>query len=135
MANTLFNALGKKTSDNTYTKKVEVPHYEPNVGNAPPITGLYDCTKYSKLLYNINHSNVSEEEKNFLRLAATRHIVFNYALAADYYANAGAEMQELMEQSALIILDIDDAIAKGYVTLSKNIREILERSGEIADEE
>jgi hypothetical protein len=39
-----------------------------------------------------------------------------------------------MEQSALVILDIDDAIANGYVKLSKDIRAILEQSGEIAGE-
>jgi hypothetical protein len=39
-------------------------------------------------------------------------------------------MQELMEQSALVILDIDDAIANGYVKLSKDIEKILEESGD-----
>ena len=43
-------------------------------------------------------------------------------------------MQNLMEQSALVILDIDDAIANGYVKLSSDIRKILEQSGEIAGE-
>lgn len=133
MANKLFTT---KTSavDTKYTAKVEIPHYTPNTTVKPPITGLYDCEKYSKLIHNINNSTVTEEEKKFLRFAATRHIVFNYAVAADYYANASKEMQELMEQSALVILDIDNAIANGYVTLSKNIKKILERSGEIADE-
>ena len=79
---------------------------------------------------NIKNSNVSEEEKKFLKLAASRHIVFNYAKIADYYAHASKEMQELMEQSALVILDIDDAIANGYVKLSKDIERILEESGD-----
>ena len=30
-------------------------------------------------------------------------------------------MQELMEDSALVIIDFDDAIAKGYVQLSKQV--------------
>ena len=127
----LFSPKTGKTSDTRYTKKIAVPQYAPS-GEKPPIEGLIDYEKYSKLLAKINQSDISEEEKKFLRFAATRHIVFRYSLIADYYAHASKEMQELMEQSALVILDIDDAIAKGYVKLSKDIRAILEQSGEVA---
>ena len=72
---------------------------------------------------------MSDEEKQFLRFAASRHLEFNYSLIADYYAHATPEMQELMEQSALVILDIDDAIANGYIKLSENIQQILKESG------
>ena len=117
----------------SYDTKTLVPHYTPSV-QKPHMDSLISIEKYSKLIRNINESSVSEEEKRFLKFAAARHIVFNYALIADYYANASAEMQDLMEQSALVILDIDDAIANGYVKLSKDIRNILEQSGEIASE-
>lgn len=129
----LFDVASNVQPDNRYTKKIEVPQYAPSE-EKPRIESLIDYTKYSKLLANINKSGVSEEEKKFLRYAAARHIVFRYSLIADYYAHASAEMQDLMEQSALVILDIDDAIANGYVKLSKDIRAILEQSGEIAGE-
>lgn len=129
----LFKVTSKTPQDNRYTKKIEAPQYAPS-GEKPPIEALIDFEKYSKLLANINKSNVSEEEKKLLRFAASRHIVFRYSLIADYYTHASKEMQELMEQSALVILDIDDAIANGYVKLSKDIRAILEQSGEIAGE-
>ena len=129
----LFNVASNVDPDNRYTKKIEAPQYAPS-NEKPRIESLIDYEKYSKLLANINKSNVSEEEKKFLKYAAARHIVFRYSLIADYYAHASKEMQELMEQSALVILDIDDAIANGYVKLSKDIRRILEESGEIANE-
>lgn len=129
----LFDVASNTTTDNRYTKKIEVPQYAPS-DEKPRLEALIDYTKYSKLLANINKSNVSEDEKKFLKYAAARHIVFRYSLIADYYAHASKEMQELMEQSALVILDIDDAIANGYVKLSKDIRAILEQSGEIAGE-
>ena len=129
----LFQIVSNLEQDNRYTKKIEVPQYAPS-DEKPRLEALIDYDKYSKLLANINKSNVSEDEKKFLRYAAARHIVFRYSLIADYYAHASAEMQELMEQSALVILDIDDAIANGYVKLSKDIRAILEQSGEIAGE-
>ncbi len=126
--------IQQQPEDKRYTKKVEVPQYVPSK-DKPRLEELIDYGKYSKLLAKINKSGVTEEEKKFLRFAAARHIVFRYAKIADYYAHASAEMQELMEDSALVILDIDDAIAKGYVKLSKDIRAILEQSGEIAGNE
>lgn len=129
----LFEAK-KKETDKTYTAKVQIPQYIPK-SEKPPITGLVDTEKYSKLIYSINNSSVSEEEKKFLKFAAARHLAFNYSLIADYYANADKEMQELMEQSALVILDIDDAIANGYVKLSDSIRQLLKESGELASKE
>lgn len=120
--------------DNAYTKKISIPHYTPSK-TAPPIESLIDYKKYSELIRDINNSNVTDEEKKFLRYAASRHIVFNYSRIADYYAHASAEMQDLMEKSALVILDVNDAIANGYVKLSKNIEKILEESGESATKE
>ena len=125
----LFDAKRKKMmdGDTKYSRGLSVPQYEPN-GNKPDINSLVNYKKYARLLKDINESSVSEEEKIFLRLAASRHIVFNYALIADYYANSDSEMQELMEESALVILDIDDAIAGGYVRLSQRIEELLDES-------
>lgn len=118
----LFNTNEDK--EKKYSTKVSIPQYLPN-DRKPNVSSLYDYKKYSQLLYEINNSNVSEEEKNFLRLAATRHIVFDYSLIADYYANSDKEMQELMEHSGLVIIDLDDAIANGYVKLSEKIKDLV----------
>lgn len=129
----LFGNIKSDEKYKSYDTKTLVPQYTPSV-KKPHIDSLINIEKYSKLIRDINASSVSEEEKRFLKFAASRHIVFNYALIADYYANSNSELQELMEQSALVILDINDAIANGYVKLSKDIRNILEQSGEIANE-
>lgn len=125
--NSLFGNKTKEV-DNTYTKKTAIPQYEPSKV-APHIDSLLNYKHYSKLIRDIKQSNVSEEEKKFLTFAASRHIVFNYSRIADYYAHATPEMQKLMEDSALVLLDIDDAIANGYVKLSKDIDKIMEESG------
>lgn len=106
--------------DTTYTKKVDVPLYTPKY-KKPSIYELYDNFKTLKLIQKINESNVSEEEKNFLIFAAYRHIVFNFAKIADYYAHSNPEMQQLMEQSALVIVDFDKAIEYGYVALNTQL--------------
>lgn len=124
--NSLFESSQHKENDTPshYASKILTPQYEPK-NTKPNIVSLCDLQKYSKLLHDINNSNVSDEEKKFLRFAASRHIAFNYALIADYYAHSDPEMQRLMEQSALVILDIDDAIANGYVRLSSRIEKLL----------
>lgn len=122
--------IEKKTAmgdDTKYSRAIRVPQYNPSEIK-PHIDSLLDYSKYSKLLANIKNSNVSEEEKKFLKLAASRHIIFNYAKIADYYAHSDREMQKLMEQSALVILDIDDAIANGYVKLSAKMNQLVEEA-------
>ena len=51
---------------------------------------------------------------------------------ADYYAHSNKQVQKLMEDSALVIIDLDDAIANGYVRLSKNIEKIMRETGRLA---
>lgn len=129
----LFNSTKAKKNpmgdDTKYSRAIRVPQYEPS-SVAPNLEEVYDLTKYSQLIAKINKSDVSEEEKKFLKFAASRHIVFTYSKIADYYAHASAEMQELMEQSALVILDIDDAIANGYVALSEKMQQLIDEEKE-----
>ena len=109
-----------------YSKKITTPIYTPS-GRPTSIYECYDHQKYLRMIHRINLSNVSDEEKEFLRLAATRHIAFNYERIADYYASASKEMQELMEQSALVIIDFDKAIELGFVQLNENMRRLYEQ--------
>jgi len=129
----LFEMDIDKIVDDKYTKKVNIPQYLPK-NTKPSIAELCNDTKTVKLVNEIKKSNVTDEEKEFLIKAARRHQVFNYSKIADYYAHSNKEMQELMEKSALVIIDIDDAIANGYVKLSKNIEKIMKDSGVNADE-
>ena len=112
--------------DSKYTLKVEVPQYLPSAV-CPDLSELLDTTKYYQLLHDIEKSNVSEQEKQFLRLSATRLIGFNFSLIADYYSHADKEMQKLMEKQALVIIDIEDAIANGYVEYSKTMDSLLRK--------
>lgn len=110
-------------SENPYTDKVNIPQYEPQ-GLEVGLGELTDLRKYRQLVNRIDNSNIATDEKEFLKLAAARHIVFDYRKIAEYYAKADEQMQEMMEDSALVIIDVNDAIAKGYAVLRNSIEEI-----------
>lgn len=112
-------------NDTKYSRTTHIPQYQIK-GEKPFIQELYDNRKVIKLLDEIKKSDVSEEEKRFLTIAAYRHYVFNYEKIAEYYPHASKEMQELMEASALVIVDINDAIMNGYVQTSRKIDSIIE---------
>lgn len=109
-------------SENEYTQKVDRPVYEPS-GEKPQLSDLFDDTRTKQLLADIMTSDLPEEEKQFLSLAAGRHTVLNFEQIANYYAHSSKECQELMEDSALVIIDFNKAIELGYVTMSEKISE------------
>ena len=126
MAKQLFYAPGTKLmdNDNKYSRAIKVPQYIPS-DRKPELYQLCNKTKYTELLANINMSTVPEDVKEFLRLGAARHLVFDYSKIADYYAHSDAEVQKLMEESALVIIDLEDAIANGYVRLTQRMQELV----------
>lgn len=121
-----FDDVKLKEEDKKYSFKIRTPIYTPS-GKKVITYECYDPMKYKRLVRRINNANISDEEKEFLRMAATRHIVFNYERIADYYASASKEMQELMEQSALVIIDFDKAIEQGFVQLNEKMRKLYEQ--------
>ena len=106
--------------ENPYTTKINIPQYEIK-GEEPTIEELIEVNKTNELIEEIKKSNVTEEQKQFLIKSAQRHLGFNYSKIAEYYAHQEKEMQELMEKSALVIIDFDDAIKNGYAELKKEI--------------
>jgi hypothetical protein len=108
--------------ENNYTQKIESPHYEPQ-DEKPNLSELYNDAKTKELIEEIDSSPLDKKEKDFLKLAAFRHTVFNYQSIADFYAHSNKEVQELMEDSALVIIDFNKAIENGYVKLSKEIEQ------------
>jgi hypothetical protein len=109
--------------ENAYTTVVNIPQYEV-VGDKPAISELADLGKFYELMNEIVKADISEEERIYLALAAHRHIVFNYKKAAEYYPHATSEMQRLMEKSALVIIDINDAIRYGYVDFVEELNRL-----------
>lgn len=110
-----------------YTTKIAGPIYEPK-NQKPSILELRTRSKYRELLLEIDNSHIREDEKEFLREAATRHIVFDYSKIADFYAHSSPDVQRMMEKSALVIIDFDRSLEYGYTKLSETITEQLSSS-------
>lgn len=120
------NDFADELPDDTYTMKTNIPQYE-ITGDCPEISEMLDTEKADDLIKEISQAEgITPEEKEFLIQAARRHNVFNYRNIAEYYAHATPEMQRLMEKSALVIIDMNDAIANGYATLFGDVADIME---------
>lgn len=120
-----LDELGDEMFDNPYTTETNIPQYEPT-GDCPDLSQLCDTSKTDDLLAEIEASHLRPDEKGFLLRAAGRHTVFNYRKIAEYYAHASPEMQELMEKSALVIIDEGNAIRNGFVSLSTVVSGLME---------
>ena len=116
-----------------YSTKTNIPQYEIQGLNIK-LSDCIDKQKYVELLKEIENSTVSNAQKKFLKLAATRHIRFIYKNIAEYYASTNSEMQRLMEHSALVIIDIDDAIRNGYARLTKEVMAARKRDSKKNEE-
>lgn len=104
-----------------YTDRIEIPHYIPK-GENPHESELVDTDFAEQLKDEIANSDVPQEIKNFLMLAANRHNVFDYHKIAEYYCHADKKVQNLIEKSALVLIDFDKAIEQGFVRLTDSIK-------------
>lgn len=103
--------------DETYARTANAPQYEPS-GVQPPVPLLFDATKTEELREKIEAAELPPLLRDFLIRAAQRHTRFRYDRIADYYAGAPADVQRLFEESALVIIDREDAIRLGYAKLA-----------------
>ena len=119
--NLFVESITNTQNSQKYSKNIEAPVYEPK-NKKPYLLELIDKTKTHRMIRKIDSSNLPIEEKTFLIDAARRHNVFNYEKIADYYAHSSKEMQELMEESALVIIDFEKAIENGFVNICEEIK-------------
>lgn len=122
----------RQLDDEKYTTKIETPIYEMK-GKKPDISEIYDTTKTSELCSKIKKANLPDDVRGFLMAAASRHTVFNYELIAEFYAHQDRDVQELMEDSALVIIDYNKAIENGYVKLTKALMQLSGESDNVAE--
>jgi hypothetical protein len=109
--------------DSDYTQTIETPIYSPD-GEKPAVENLVDHKRTRELMAEIEEAGLPSDVRAFLEAAAQRHSVFNFKRIADFYAHSDAGVQHLMERSALVIIDFDQAIEEGFVTVTEEIRSL-----------
>jgi hypothetical protein len=114
-----------------YSRKIEAPIYE-ITGDCPSIAQMMDRTKTETLQAEIERAKLPDDVRAFLHFAAERHTVFNFRNIAEFYAHADADTQDLMERSALVIIDFDRAIEEGFVQLTEQVKSIYQTEHGIA---
>lgn len=130
----IFKVQDDIDQESIYSQNIDAPTYTPT-DEKPNITDLFNDEKAMDLIATIKESKLNEKEKQFLMTAASRHIVFDYAKIANFYAHSSKECQELMEKSALVIIDYNKAIENGFVKLTKDINNMFANNENEDDEE
>jgi len=109
-----------------YPREVKSPVYR-QTGDCPDIVDMYDRTRTRELIAEIDTATeLPDEVAAFLRSAAERHTAFRFDKIAEYYTHAPANIQSLMERSALVIIDFDRAVELGFVELREQLRRIYD---------
>jgi len=108
-----------------YSNKMNIPQYE-IVGEEPLLIDLINTSKADSLSLQIEAADLPKDIKEFLLRASQRHVVFDYRKIAEFYPHQTPEIQELMEESALVIIDAEDAIRNGYANFLTTIAELEE---------
>lgn len=115
---------------NPYSTNCESPIYEIR-GECPTEDELVDRTKVDELLAGIESADIPPQVADFLRVCAYRHAVIDFELVAEYYAHAPKNVQQLMEDNALVIIDFDNAVRNGFVRMGKDLQAIYDKNKEI----
>lgn len=116
---------GEGGGDEThYSRNIEAPTYE-ITGKEPTIDECVDMSAVKSLISDIEASGLTPEKKEFLKICAYRHAKLNFENIAEYYAHQDKEMQSLMEDSALVIIDFDKALQRGYAEMNSRLLSLI----------
>lgn len=116
------------TQQQEYSNKIDVPQYQ-IVGEEPELNTLYNTTRTDALKAQILKAELPTPLTDFLLAAANRHTIFDYKSIAEFYPHQTPEIQALMEESALVIIDVGDALRLGYANFLTTITELEELDG------
>ena len=111
-----------------YAKKIKIPIFQPKGINVS-LNECVDIDKFLEYMEKIDtlkqENKIDENQYKFLKLSATRFIVFNFENIAEYFCNANADMQKIMQELALVLIDYDDALKASIIEAGEFTNKIL----------
>ena len=103
--------------------------YEPR-GPKPKISELYDATEAEKLLEEVRKVE-DEELRRFLEYSAIRFVCWRFDRIAEYYAHSDDNVKAIFRRLALVIVDFDEALERGWVKLTDRVFELLREANRV----
>jgi hypothetical protein len=128
----LTKLIAEQSEPERYTSKIAAPIYEIR-GECPDVKDLCNRDKTNELIREIRAAKLPKDIAAFLVFAAERHTAFDFRRIAEFYAHQGPAVQDLMERSALVIIDYQKAIEYGFVRLNEFLGAIADKDAQ--DEE
>lgn len=115
-----------------YSRKFAIPPFEPSDADYS-LNDCVDVDRYVQLLESINESlnkgEITKSEAKFLKICASRWIKFHYGKTAQWYATkASSVMKDLLEKSAMVLIDLDKATEYGIIKGANYIDKVLKRN-------
>lgn len=111
-----------------YVKKIKIPIFQPKGINVS-LNECVDIDKFLEYMEKIDtlkqENKIDENQYKFLKLSATRFIVFNFENIAEYFCNANADMQKIMQELALVLIDYEDALKASIIEAGEFTNKIL----------
>lgn len=105
--------------DDRYSQNVGTVDYQPSDVKRDPSELFYQTDRFDE---RIEAMDAPEEIKQLCRIRAHWFCEFDFAKIADYYCNqATPEEQDMFESLALVLLDRDQMIEKGFSQLVDDI--------------
>lgn len=101
-----------------YSNKIKLPIFDPT-GKQVTLDECVNVDQFVKYMDEIDkyksENKINEQQYKFLKLAASRFIVFNFENIAEYFCQTNADMQRIMQDLALVLIDYDDALKASVV--------------------
>lgn len=111
-----------------YSNKIKLPIFDPT-GKQVTLDECVNVDQFIKYMDEIDkyksENKINEQQYKFLKLAASRFIVFNFENIAEYFCQTNSDMQKIMQDLALVLIDYDNALKASVVDCINFTNKIL----------
>lgn len=111
-----------------YSNKIKLPIFDPT-GKQVTLEECVNVDQFVKYMDEIDkyksENKINEQQYKFLKLAASRFIVFNFENIAEYFCQTNSDMQKIMQDLALVLIDYDNALKASVVECINFTNKIL----------
>lgn len=111
-----------------YSPSMYYPIFDPAVdGKQHQMYELVNTKRYREALRAIDDvKDITDEEREFFKLAAARFIEFNFTPIAEQYCISSPAARKLYEKLALVYVSTTKAIANALIDCDNGFREYVE---------